>query len=93
MGGEDPSSWDPNAMPDERVMHFWDEQKALGYWFPQQDAYAHLRLGPLAWDIYFLYGADTVWGDEAPPFVSSGGTIMSTREKLREALGPLLHAD
>ena len=49
--------------------------------------------GPLAWDIFFLYGPEAVWEDVPAPLISSGSTIIAKRDRLLKALSPLATDD
>lgn len=49
-------------MPDERVVHFWDE-KAL-----MRVAYQRvMKMKEPAWDVYYLYDGSAEWKTELPP--------------------------
>ena len=67
-----------------------DTRFDIGEWFPQQDGYRDVVRGHLAWDIYFLYGPEAEWTDVPSPLLSSGATISGTRDRLHEAVLPLL---
>ena len=90
LSGDDRSAWDSDLMPDPRVTHFWDEDRDLATWLPRQEEYRDLIFGPLAWDIFFLYGPRADWTDAPLPVLDSGSTISSKRESLREHLFPPL---
>ena len=90
LPGDDRSEWDSELLSDERVLQYWDADRRLGMWFPQQPEYEDRIFGPLAWDIYFLYGPGANW-DEAPgPIVVSGSTVISKSGDLAEGLAGLL---
>ena len=90
LSGDDRSEWDPELMPDPRVVHYWDSERAVAEWFPQQEAYKSLTFGPFAWDRYFLYGPEAVWTDIPAPLVSSGRPVISKRKRLEKALLALI---
>ena len=46
--------------------------------------------GPLAWDIFFLYGPEAVWEDVPAPLITSGSTIIAKRDRLRSGISQLL---
>ena len=76
------------VMPDPRVRHYWDSRRALGAryknWVPS------LVRGPIEWDAFYLYPADAVWAEEAPPTpLAAGRTILETRRSLEEAIARL----
>jgi hypothetical protein len=62
----------PGVMPDPRALHYWDGEKAVGTWLAQQDRYWQLFRGPSAWDIYYVFGPDAVWGEAPGPLLDSG---------------------
>ena len=93
LSGDDRSAWDADLIPDARATHFWDENRDLGTWLAQREEYRDFISGPLAWDIYFLYGPQAEWDDAPLPVLDSGSTIMSRRESLREHLAPMLDRD
>ena len=77
-------------MTDPRVTHLWDDGRELALWIPQQDEYADLVFGPLAWDIFFLYGPQATWDTIPAPVISSGSTIIARRGDLEKSILPLL---
>ena len=80
-------------MPDPRVAHYWDVERELGRWFPQQEEYKRLTFGPLAWDIFFLYGPEAACNDVPKPLVASGRTVLNKRGDLERDLLQLLSND
>lgn len=81
--GDSRGAWDGDGMNDPRVVHLWDEQKAVGDWYS-----ANVTRNPgTTWDFFALYGPDA--RDLASP-LSQGGTIISQREKLATAIRPLI---
>ena len=52
------------AVPDDRAMHFWDDDKSLGFSLGKTVTLPRGR--KLAWDVYFVFDAKAEWGD-APP--------------------------
>lgn len=83
LGTDARDEWDPSAIPDERVHHFWDGDFQLAGEFADQ-------LGdesPWVYDVYAVYDEDARWGD-AP--VGSGGTVIAEAEQMRDELTPLL---
>ena len=51
-------------VPDPRVTHFWDKDKALGKRFGRILELPHGK--KFAWDVYLLYDARAYWGDHPP---------------------------
>lgn len=75
------------VMPDRRVAHFWDGEKAAGRWF--KEAVPSDYEGPVQWDVFYLYGADAEWGDQPTPLLTTGRPILKDRRKLAEAVAAL----
>lgn len=76
------TEWDPELLSDARVSHYWDEECVSGFWFSE-----HVTgQKPVAWDAYFLYGADATWDDTLGPLVSTGYPIVAKSEKLQADL-------
>ena len=86
VAGDSRSGWDGAGMNDPRVVHLWDEQKAVGDFFAAKVT----RTPGTAWDAYFLYGPDATWGSEPAPLVGNGRTIIARRAQLQEGIVPLL---
>jgi len=91
--GDDRSAVDTDLMTDPRVIHYWDGERLLGTWFPQQEEYKSVTFGPIAWDTYFLYGPDAKWGDVPEPLVTFGRTLIGKSGNLEKSLRPLLTTD
>ena len=86
LAGDRRSAWDPDLMPDPRVRHYWDENRVLGRYFADKGA----SFGGVAWDIYFLYGPDASWTDVPEPLISSGFTVIGSKDRLLIDIVPLL---
>lgn len=86
------SAMEPDdLLSDSRVVHFWDEEKAVGRWYEENVT----NLGKpgeerVEWDAYFLYGPETTWDERPPSHVSWGRTIVGTRERLQKDSSDLL---
>jgi hypothetical protein len=80
--GDSRDGWDGNGLTDQRVLHFWDEQKLVGNWFSTNVTHAR----GTTWDFYALYGPDA--GGLAAP-ASMGGAIIARRDQLQSAIAPL----
>ncbi len=87
---DDRTAVDTTLMPDPRVTHYWDGERALGIWFSQQDEYESVTFGPVSWDTFFLYSPEAEWTDTPPELIASGRTIISTRGELMRNLLPML---
>ncbi len=88
--GDDRSAWNPDLLVDPRVTQYWDSDQTLGTWFPRQEVYKPVIFGPLAWDIFFLYGPEAVWEDVPEPLITSGSTIIAKRDRLRSGISRFL---
>ncbi len=78
--------WDAGGLTDSRVIHLWDQQDLLGDWFVD-----HLP-GDQAgdWDAYRLFGPTTTWTAQPPTLISSGSSVIGTKDTLAHSIGPLL---
>ncbi len=72
LGGDSRSAWDEGVMPDERVLHFWDGDRAVGRWFAEYEGY-----GGTVWDTYYLFGPEAAWGAAPELLLSVDATIYS----------------
>jgi hypothetical protein len=86
LPGDARGEWDPRLLTDERVTHFWDEEKLAGRFFAETEKF----FSPIAWDAYYLYGPEARWDDRPAPLVSWGYTIMGKRNQLQEDFSDLL---
>ena len=93
LAGDDRVEVDDSLLMDARVLEFWDNDREVGLWFPQQEEYRDLIGRPLAWDIYFLYGPEATWDEIPSPLVSSGSTIIARRDDLQKSILPMLSDD
>lgn len=85
LPGDRRSAWDPDLMPDPRVQHYWDENRVVGRFFADKGP----SFGGVAWDIYFLYGSNASWTDLPEPLISSGFTLIGSKDRLLNAIVPL----
>jgi len=96
--GDARSKWPPNLLTDARVIHRWDEPKAVGLWYAPNTASIHGELalgsqwrdGAILWDAYLLYGPDATWTD-APTtgLIHWGRTIVAGRDTLKDDFAKL----
>ena len=89
LGTDHHSRWDDKLLPDDRVIHLWDEEKLIGCWYAQQGLYP---FGRTAWDIYFLYSPEAQWEEVPEPQLSSGFTIIVQSQQLLEDITPLIES-
>jgi hypothetical protein len=78
--------WDAGGLSDPRVVHLWDPQDLTGDWFvAHQPDY---QAGD--WDAYLLFGPQATWTSQPPPLISSGGSVIDTKDQLAQSIAPLL---
>ena len=68
-------------------MHFWDEKKKIGRLFAGKDP--ETDDPDVVWDAYYLYGPDAEWVTKPEPLISSGATVRSELEELKNRLLPI----
>jgi hypothetical protein len=86
LGGEERSDFDGGPLVEQRVAHFWDQDKVLGRWLADHETGDLGREGGIVWDAYLLFGPDARWEDEAPEPLAAGATIIGETDELeREA--------
>ena len=91
-----------NMFPgDARVIHRWDEPKAVGLWYAPHTASIRRELatgsswsdGAILWDAYLLYGPDGKWSDTLTTgLIHWGRTIVASRETLKDDFAKLFAA-
>ena len=86
LAGDGRQMTDRRLFSDPRAANFWDAGRVVGRWFASNvDGYEGI-----AWDQYYLYGADAQWADKPSPLLSEGGPLIGSRGDLEAALTPLL---
>ena len=96
MSGGGPFTWPIMVLtPDDRVTEYWDGEQLAGRSFAA-DLGSNVRNPDspyndlVAYDIYYLFGPDTTWGDEPPDLLSTEvDHTIHTRFALRSALEKL----
>ena len=78
--------WDGGGLSDPRVVHLWDPQDLLGDWFVAHET--DDQAGD--WDAYLLFGPTATWTAQPPPLISSGGSVINTKDQLAQSIAPLL---
>ena len=86
------SRWPSSLLTDPRVIHRWDEQKAVGRWYAQRASAMRPLLTPgsrwgngdVLWDSFLLYGASASWDDAPTGLIHWGRTIVASRETLED---------
>ena len=87
LPGDARQKWEADLMSDPRVTHLWDTEKLAGRFFAEHEGFL---FGPVAYDIYYLYGPEAQWDIKPSPLVSSGYTVMAKRIQLKEDISRLL---
>ena len=86
LTGDGRSTWDPNLMPDPRVIHFWDTQTQTPIWFGE-----HLAgRSSFAWDVYYLFGPDAEWDSVPEPLISTFSPVVGGKQAFQDDLSTLL---
>jgi hypothetical protein len=86
--GDRKDKWNPKALDDKRVRHYWDEKRVLGKWISKNvDACDHL--GPIDWDSYYLFDEDGTWDETFEDIKACGTPILKATEPLTSAAATL----
>ena len=99
-GTDSRGAWPADALPDRRVVHRWDESRAIGTWYAGQLDRIRGRLVPNAtgidapvpvlWDPWLIYAPDATLTAQPAGLVKWGRTILNTREMLRQEVGRIV---
>jgi hypothetical protein len=92
MPADSRSTWPAQLMTDPRVIHRWDEAKAIGTFFGQNKPRMQPQLasdsngtgGDILWDSYLVYDTDAKWEAFPTSLTLWGRTIIAARESLRK---------
>jgi len=71
-------------MPDDRVIHLWNDDRSIGLWF-KQNVTPEYR-GKVLWDAYLLYDEKAKWVKIPEPMVGWGRTVIGQSKKLKQHL-------
>ena len=89
--GDRKGRWNPDALSDKRIRHYWDADRVVGKWIAKNvDDCEHL--GPVDWDSYYLFDGDAVWSDNLDKIKACGTPIINNTEQLKKAAAALFHA-
>lgn len=91
LANDSRAKWPPTLLTDPRVIHHWDEPKAVGTWYaPRTEAMRPLLTpdsrwgkGDVLWDAFLLYGTDSRWDGAPTNLIHWGRTIVAGRETLK----------
>lgn len=96
--GDARQGWPSEVITNERVRHYWDEEKALGSWYGDRIGDMKSQLVPesrgvgddaILWDAYLVYGPEARWAEVPTGLRRWGRTVIGTRESLRSAVESL----
>ncbi len=98
--GDSRSNWPPDLLVDARVVHRWDEPKAVGTFFGQSKPRMKAQLtadskgtgGEILWDSYLLYDVNARWDVFPTGLTHWGRPIVYARDSLRKEFGRLFGA-
>ena len=96
--GDERERWPAKALTDERAVHYWDEDQAVGAWYGERLDVMQALLAPgskgveppVLWDAYLVYGPESVWTDSPTGLRRWGRTVLIAREHLRNAVQELV---
>jgi hypothetical protein len=95
--GDSRERWPAEALPDRRVLHYWDDVEAVGRWYADRmdgmmDLLAPDSKGvepPVLWDAYLVYGPEAQWNDVPTGLRRWGRTILHRKEYLKQVVDAL----
>ena len=90
---DDRSEWSDSLLTDPRVTELWDDAQAVSRMFADREELNDEVFGPIAWDMFFLFGPEAVWDDVPSPVVSSGRTVIGKSRHLKSTIVPLLDGE
>lgn len=79
------AKWDPRALADGRVRHYWDTDRVLGKWI-SKNVEGCEHLGPVDWDSYYLFDGDARWDESLAGIEACGTPIVKNTERLKNAV-------
>ncbi len=77
------SDINPDILGDPRVSQYWDPAKLTAQWFAEHVAG---NPGGTAWDVYYLYGPDSRWGDTPSNLAASASPVIGDIDNLKARL-------
>jgi hypothetical protein len=81
-----------DLVTDPRALHFKDDAQISGKWFAEKVKDC-TSLGEIAWDVFYLFGADADWGEKPSPIRACGAPVVEDWEELLKSMKPLLEAE
>lgn len=93
------SAWPADLLTDDRIAHYWDEERLVGTWYAERleamrgklvpDATGVDQPVPVLWDVWMVYDPEARWGSFPNGLQTWGRTILNTRPHFAEAAGRL----
>lgn len=74
----------PSILDDERLVQYWDQERVSGKWYTA-NAKDCRTLGAVAWDAFYVYGAQGKWDDVAAKPIACGTPVIQAKTELAEA--------
>ncbi len=78
----------PSMLDDERLVQYWDQERVTGKWYTA-NAKDCPNLGAVAWDAFYVYGADGKWDEVATQPIACGTPVIQAKDELAEAFDKL----
>lgn len=91
LSGDARDRWNPLALDDPRVRHYWDQGQLLGRWYKTHEDFQG-TFGSFLWDAWVLYDEGATWdplAEEPGERLGWGWTIIQTASQLGQALDGL----
>jgi hypothetical protein len=96
--GDARAKWPAGVMTDQRVLHYWDEDRAVGTHYlshlpamlDRRAAETRVPAADAMWDAFYVYGRGVTWEAPVPLPISWGYPILVTRDQLVRDLARLL---
>ena len=81
-------------MTDPRVVHYWDDDQEIGWWFQdhKEEVGFSFFSGSVVWDSYLLFDAEATWTEIPQPLESFGFTVLADKDELAQALDQIFEA-
>ncbi len=78
--------WPDDILSDDRVTHLWDGERKASRWFAESLGFPV----QFAWDAFYLYGPESLWGRTPAQPASSGCPIVRRGGELASSVRTLL---
>ncbi len=98
--GDAKDRWHSRLLSDRRLLHRWDEQKAIGRFFLSHHELMRPTRGSgtlpkgvdALWDAWLLFDTKATWRGTMPDgLISWGATVLRTNQRLLEDLRTVSH--